>query len=82
MKKGLKINLKTGKVTGYGKISERDFTAIVGTLRFNEMKPSLRDRVRKNTRKFFRCMRYALRKEEPHRQVTVAMPIVLECAEK
>ena len=78
MQKKIVINFKTGKVKTYGDIEQRHIDLARAKLFSGEVEPCARDKFKKTLRKLFRCIRYALKKSEPPKHVTVCRPILLE----
>lgn len=79
MAKKIVVNFKTGKVKTYGNIEDRHLDLAIAKLRVRETQPSNRYRIRRKIRKFFKCAKYALSKNEPrYIAVTVERPILLE----
>ncbi len=71
----IKIKFKNGKIRAYGDPLEHDRIALAASkLRLQEIEPSFAVRTRnkhrkwvKTVKKFFKCIRFALSKEEPSR---------------
>ncbi|MGN0449448.1 MAG: hypothetical protein ACI4G0_03705 [Ruminococcus sp.] len=78
MQKKIVINFKTGKVKTYGDIEQRHIDLARAKLFSGEVEPCRKDRIMRKIKKLFRCIRYALKKSEPSRHVTVCRPILLE----
>lgn len=78
MQKKIVINFKTGKVKTYGDIEQRHIDLARAKLFSGEVEPCARDKFKKTLRKLFRCARYALKKSEPPKHVTVCRPLLLE----
>ena len=79
MSKKIVVNFKTGEVKTYGKIEDRHINLAVAKLRFREIQPCTRNRISRKVKKFFKCLRYALSKNEPrYIAVTVKRPILIE----
>lgn len=78
MQKKIVINFKSGKVKIYGDIEQRHIDLARAKLFSGEVEPCRKDRIVRKVKKLFRCIRYALKKSEPSRHVTVCKPILLE----
>ena len=78
MQKKIVINFKTGKVKTYGEIEQRHIDLARAKLFSGEVEPCRKDRIVRKVKKLFRCIRYALKKSEPPRHVTVCRPILIE----
>lgn len=78
MQKKIVINFKTGKVKTYGKIEQRHIDLARAKLFSGEVEPCKKERIVRKIKKLFRCIRYALKKNEPSSHVTVCRPILIE----
>lgn len=78
MQKKIVINFKTGKVKTYGGIEQRHIDLARAKLFSGEVEPCRKDKTIRKVKKLFRCIRYALKKSEPARRITVCRPIMLE----
>lgn len=79
MPKKIVVNFKTGEVKTYGKIEDRHINLAIAKLRFRETQPCKRDYLCRKVKKFFKCVKYALSKEENrYTTLTVQRPILIE----
>ena len=79
MPKKIVVNFKTGEVKTYGKIETRHLDLAIAKLRVRETQPCTRNLISRKVKKFFKCLRYALSKNEPrYTAVTVKCPVLIE----
>ena len=79
MPKKIVVNFKTGEVKTYGKIETRHLDLAIAKLRVRETQPCTRNLISRKVKKFFKCVKYALSKEDNrYTSVTVNRPILIE----
>lgn len=77
--KKIVINFTTGKIKTYGDIKKEHIDIARAGLLNGKIEPSVGTRMMRWVKKFIKCAKFAFKKEEPERHITVCRPLLLNC---